>query len=90
LKLFSGQPDCYRSALSCVWILERKKDYPSPMADRRFLFIEPGAWVRHPACPEWGLGQVQSVIAERITVNFEDAGKRLINARLVSLELVDD
>ncbi|HTI02412.1 MAG TPA: DUF3553 domain-containing protein [Acidisoma sp.] len=60
------------------------------MADRRFLFIEPGAWVRHPACPEWGIGQVQSVVADRITVNFEDAGKRLINARLVSLELVDE
>ena len=52
--------------------------------------LEPGRFVRHPGQPDWGLGQVQSVIAERITVNFEDAGKRLINARLVSLELVDD
>jgi hypothetical protein len=60
------------------------------MASRRFLLIEPGARVRNPACPEWGNGQVQSVIAERITVNFEDAGKVLINARLVALELVDD
>ncbi|MCB8880798.1 DUF3553 domain-containing protein [Acidisoma cellulosilytica] len=60
------------------------------MASRRFLFVEPGAWVRHPGCPEWGPGQVQSVIDDRITVNFEDAGKVLINARVVSLELVDD
>ena len=60
------------------------------MAARRFLFIEPGAWVRHPGSPQWGLGQVQSVVGDRITVNFEDAGKVLINASVVSLELVDD
>jgi len=60
------------------------------MTERRFLFIEPGAWVRHPACPDWGIGQVQSVVNDRITVNFEEAGKRLINARVVALELVDD
>jgi transcription elongation factor GreA-like protein len=60
------------------------------MSSHRYLFIEPGAWVRHPGCPEWGVGQVQSVIADRITVNFEEAGKRLINARLVSLKLVDE
>jgi transcription elongation factor GreA-like protein len=60
------------------------------MASHRFLFIEPGARVRHPACPEWGVGQVQSVVADRITVNFEDRGKVLINAQVVALELVDD
>lgn len=60
------------------------------MASHTFLFIEPGARVRNPACPEWGTGQVQSVIGDRITVNFEDRGKVLINARVVSLELVDE
>lgn len=60
------------------------------MASHKFLLIEPGARVRHPACPEWGIGQVQSVIGDRITVNFEDSGKVLINARVVTLELVDD
>jgi transcription elongation factor GreA-like protein len=54
------------------------------------LFLEPGSRVRHPSCPDWGVGQVQSVIGERVTVNFEDAGKVLINARLVALELVED
>ena len=34
--------------------------------------IFPGALVRHPDRPEWGIGQVQSVIDSRITVNFED------------------
>jgi hypothetical protein len=51
--------------------------------------IEPGMRVRHPDRPDWGEGQVQSVIGERITVNFENAGKLLINAALVDLEIVD-
>ncbi|TDH64702.1 DUF3553 domain-containing protein [Dankookia rubra] len=45
--------------------------------------------VRHPDRPDWGEGQVQSVIGDRITVNFENAGKLLINAALVELEIVD-
>jgi hypothetical protein len=45
--------------------------------------------VRHPGCPEWGIGQVQSVIGARITVNFEHAGKRLVNAAAAPLELVE-
>jgi len=48
--------------------------------------IEPGQWVRHPAHPEWGAGQVQSVIGARVTVNFEHRGKVLINAALVDLD----
>jgi len=51
--------------------------------------IEPGMRVRHPDRPEWGSGQVQSVIGNRITVNFENAGKLLINAAQVTLEIVD-
>jgi hypothetical protein len=44
--------------------------------------------VRHPTQPDWGLGQVQSVIGERATVNFEDRGKVLINTAVVELEVV--
>ena len=51
--------------------------------------IEPGMRVRHPDRPDWGEGQVQSVIGDRITVNFENVGKLLINAALVELEIVD-
>ncbi|MBV9775875.1 MAG: DUF3553 domain-containing protein [Acetobacteraceae bacterium] len=51
--------------------------------------IEPGQWVRHPGRPEWGTGQVQSVIGERVTVNFENAGKVLINAAHVTLDVLD-
>jgi hypothetical protein len=48
--------------------------------------FEPGAYVRHPKKPEWGLGQVQSAIGERVTVMFEHAGKVLINTAQVTLD----
>lgn len=47
--------------------------------------LEPGMIVRHPNAPEWGLGQVQSNIGGRITVNFEHAGKVVIDASRVDL-----
>jgi hypothetical protein len=53
-------------------------------------FIEPGALVRHPDQPDWGLGQVQSVIGHRVTVNFEDAGKQTLDATRVALVFVGD
>ncbi len=46
----------------------------------------PGTFVRHPDRPDWGLGQVQSAIGTRVTVNFENAGKRLIDTAIVRLE----
>lgn len=49
--------------------------------------IEPGMRVCNPARPEWGVGQVQSVVGTRITVNFEHAGKLLINAAVVTLDI---
>jgi hypothetical protein len=52
----------------------------------RATLLEPGQRVRHPGQPDWGLGQVQSVDGERVTVNFENAGKLLINVRVVALE----
>ncbi len=53
-------------------------------------FIVPGSFVRHPEKPEWGLGQVQSVVGNRITVNFEEAGKLLIDGSVVELDLADE
>lgn len=44
--------------------------------------------MRHPQFPEWGDGQVQSRIGETVTVNFVDAGKKVINAAQVSLVLL--
>ena len=51
--------------------------------------LVPGMYVRHPDLPAWGLGQVQSAVGDRVTVNFEHAGKRLINAAVVLLVEVD-
>jgi hypothetical protein len=50
--------------------------------------LEPGMLVRHPACPDWGLGQVQSNIGGRVTVNFEHAGKVVIDSARVDLDPV--
>jgi hypothetical protein len=50
--------------------------------------LEPGMFVRHPGKPDWGLGQVQSRIGNKITVNFEHAGKVVIDGRRVELDLV--
>ena len=47
--------------------------------------LVPGAFVRHPDRPDWGAGQVQSVIGDRVTVNFEHQGKQMINAAVVAL-----
>ena len=47
--------------------------------------LEPGMLVRHPDQPDWGLGQVQSNIDNKVTVNFEHAGKVVIDSNLVFL-----
>lgn len=44
--------------------------------------------VRHPGQPDWGLGQVQSNIGGRITVNFQEAGKVVIDGQHVQLLIV--
>ena len=52
--------------------------------------IEPGMRVQHPGRPDWGVGQVQSAIGDRVTVNFEHAGKVLVNAAVVPLVILDE
>jgi hypothetical protein len=47
--------------------------------------LEPGMLVRHPDAPDWGVGQVQSNIGGRITVNFEHRGKVVIDGSRVDL-----
>ncbi|MBC7156998.1 MAG: DUF3553 domain-containing protein [Rhodobacteraceae bacterium] len=50
--------------------------------------LGPGMLVAHPDRPDWGLGQVQSRIGHRITVNFEHAGKVVIDGTDIALTLV--
>ncbi len=52
--------------------------------------LAPGMLVRHPDCPQWGIGQVQSSIAGRITVNFREAGKVVIDGTRIALTPVLD
>jgi hypothetical protein len=52
--------------------------------------LAPGMLVRHPLRPDWGIGQVQSAIGHRVTVNFEHAGKVLINSEKVALTPVEE
>ncbi|MEH6546082.1 MAG: DUF3553 domain-containing protein [Sneathiella sp.] len=51
-------------------------------------FFSPGQYVRHPLEPDWGIGQVQSSVADRVTINFEHAGKQLIIVSLVELQTI--
>ena len=50
------------------------------------LDFEPGDKVVNPMNKEWGIGQVQSIINEKITVNFENVGKKVINSKNIQLE----
>jgi hypothetical protein len=52
--------------------------------------LEPGMLVRHPGAPDWGVGQVQSNIGGKVTVNFEHAGKVVVDGDRVDLMLVPD
>jgi hypothetical protein len=59
------------------------------MSDMNSL-LEPGMLVRNPARPDWGMGQVQSNIHGRVTVNFENEGKLVLDGSKVELEMVFD
>ena len=50
------------------------------------LDFEPGDKVVNPSNKEWGIGQVQSIIKDKVTVNFENVGKKVINTENVILE----
>ena len=54
-----------------------------------FFDYEPGDRVTNPKAPEWGVGQVQSIIKNRVTVNFEDAGKKTLDGRVIDLKRLD-
>ncbi|WP_370286653.1 DUF3553 domain-containing protein [Pseudooceanicola nanhaiensis] len=47
--------------------------------------LEPGMRVTHPDRPNWGTGQVQSNIGGKITVNFPEAGKVVIDSSRIAL-----
>ena len=54
------------------------------------LDFEPGDRVINPLNKDWGMGQVQSIINGKVTVNFENAGKKVININNVNLEKLNN
>ena len=54
------------------------------------LDFEPGDKVLNPSAKEWGVGQVQSIIKEKVTVNFQNAGKKVINSKNIELKKINE
>ena len=54
-----------------------------------FLNYEPGDYVINPKYKSWGIGQIQTIISNKVTVNFENAGKKVINCKKIFLERVN-
>ena len=54
-----------------------------------FFNFEPGDYVINPKNKNWGVGQVQSIINGKITVNFENVGKKVINSKKIVLEKIN-
>ena len=54
------------------------------------LVFEPGDKVFNPVNKDWGIGQVQSIIKEKVTVNFQNVGKKVINAEIIELKKIND
>ena len=52
------------------------------------LDFEPGDIVTNPNNKEWGFGQVQSIINGKVTINFENVGKKVINSEIIRLEKI--
>ena len=54
------------------------------------LDFEPGDRVINPLNKEWGIGQVQAIIKDKVTVNFENVGKKVINVKYILLEKISN
>ncbi len=54
------------------------------------LDFEPGDKVTNPNNKDWGTGQVQSMINGKVTVNFENVGKKVINSEIIQLEKLNE
>tara|TARA_S200000501_G_scaffold365842_1_gene399823 strand:+ start:1267 stop:1446 length:180 start_codon:yes stop_codon:yes gene_type:complete len=50
--------------------------------------LEPGDYVINPVNKAWGVGQIQSIVKNKVTVNFQNEGKQVINTEFVKLEKI--
>ena len=56
---------------------------------KSFSELIPGSYVINKENNEWGVGQIQSSINNIITVNFENVGKKVIDANEINLEVIN-
>ena len=54
-----------------------------------FLDYVPGDYVINPKYKSWGIGQIQSIINNKVTANFENVGKKVINSNEIILEKIN-
>ena len=52
--------------------------------------LEPGNFVVNPKQKSWGIGQVQSIIKNKATINFQNTGKKVINLDNIVLQKIDN
>ena len=56
--------------------------------DKYFFDYEPGDRVKNPKALDWGIGQVQSIINNRVTVKFENEWKKTVDGSVIDLERI--
>ena len=54
------------------------------------LDFDPGDKIYNPKNKDWGIGRVQSIINDKVTANFENVGKKVINIKIIELKKVND
>ncbi|PPR45604.1 MAG: hypothetical protein CFH18_00799 [Alphaproteobacteria bacterium MarineAlpha5_Bin8] len=59
------------------------------MISDSYVNLSPGLYVVNENNIDWGVGQIQSAINEKITINFENVGKKVINIKKIKLKIVN-
>ena len=55
----------------------------------KYIFF-PGSFVINEKKRNWGIGQIQSCIENKVTINFENVGKKVININEIYLKVIDN
>ena len=70
-------------------VTDKHGQHKRPACEVQMLYFSLGDFVAHPNQPDWGQGQVQSIVGMNVTVNFEHAGKQMINCEIIHLVKVN-
>ena len=52
-------------------------------------YLTPGVFVINQEKEDWGIGQIQSSINNKITINFENVGKKTIDPNIVKINIIN-